>query len=125
LTAACALRAAEAGRPVVVPGPHDSIMAGLNCGTVSIVAWPVLERGVDVFVALGDGEAERAMRDLATIGIVAGETGGAGLAGLRALVEHGASVGIDLLGRRALVLCTEGATDPDAYQHIVGRSVAK
>jgi diaminopropionate ammonia-lyase len=125
LSAACGLRAAEAGHPVVVPGPHDSIMAGLNCGTVSIVAWPALARGVDVFVAVGDADAERAVRDLAAAGIVAGETGGAGRAGLRALVEHGHDAGIDLRGRRALLVCTEGATDPEAYQRIVGRSVAK
>lgn len=125
LSAACGLRAAEAGHPVVVPGPHDSIMAGLNCGTVSIVAWPALAHGVDVFVAIGDAAAEQAMRDLAAIGIVAGETGGAGLAGLRALTEYGRDAGLDLLGQRALVLCTEGATDPDAYQRIVGRRVAK
>ncbi|HEY5171473.1 MAG TPA: pyridoxal-phosphate dependent enzyme, partial [Acidimicrobiia bacterium] len=34
-TAACGLRSAAAGRCVDVPGPHTSIMAGLNCGTVS------------------------------------------------------------------------------------------
>ena len=26
----------------------------------------------------------------------------------------------EVRGRRALVLCTEGATDPDAYRRIVG-----
>ena len=55
----CGLRSAEAGRPVLVPGPHDSIMAGLNCGTVSIVAWPILQAGVDVFVAISDAAAAR------------------------------------------------------------------
>ena len=50
-------------------------MAGLNCGTVSIVAWPAVSAGADVFVAVDDAAAERAMRDLATIGVVAGETG--------------------------------------------------
>ena len=79
LDAACGLHSAAAGRPVVVPGPHHSIMAGLNCGTVSVVAWPAVSRGVDVFVAVGDDDAERAMRDLANIGIVAGETGAAAL----------------------------------------------
>ncbi len=83
-SAACGLRSAEAGEPVVVPGPHDSIMAGLNCGTVSPLAWPILSAGVDVFVAIEDDYAERAMRDLAAEGIVAGESGAAGLAGLRA-----------------------------------------
>jgi diaminopropionate ammonia-lyase len=127
-SAACGLRSAEAGRPVFVPGPHDSIMAGLNCGTVSLIAWPVLWRGVDVFVAVDDAAAEQAMRDLADVGIEAGETGGAGLAGLRALVESadggaGAVAG-GLTGRRVLVICTEGATDPANYERIVGRPAA-
>jgi diaminopropionate ammonia-lyase len=120
--AASGLRSAEAGHPVLVPGPHDSIMAGLNCGSVSMVAWPALEAGVDLFVTVDDARAEHAMRELATIGIVAGETGAASLAGLRALVESGAVDISDLRTRHALVIVTEGATDPDAYQRIVGRS---
>ncbi|MEY2570297.1 MAG: diaminopropionate ammonia-lyase [Acidimicrobiaceae bacterium] len=115
INAACGLRSAQAGHPVEVPGPHDSIMAGLNCGNVSFIAWPTVVAGVDVFVAVDDAAAERAMRDLATIGVVAGETGGAGLAGLRALAETGS-----LPGTTALVICTEGATDPEAYARIVG-----
>src|SRR5437763_2066009 len=51
VSAACGLHSAAAGHPVFVPGPHDSIMAGLNCGTVSPVAWPLVSRGVDLFVA--------------------------------------------------------------------------
>src|SRR5207244_9937283 len=87
LAAACGLRSAQAGEPVVVPGPHHSIMAGLNCGAVSPVAWPAIATGVDVFVAIGDAAAEQAMRDLAAIGVVAGESGAAALAGLRAVVD--------------------------------------
>jgi len=117
LSAACGLRSAEAGHPVEVPGPHDSIMAGLNCGTVSQLAWPTVARGVDLFVAVSDAAAEQAMRDLATIGVVAGETGAAALAGLRAVADART---IDLHGQHALVLCTEGATDPVAYRRIVG-----
>jgi diaminopropionate ammonia-lyase len=118
-SAACGLASARAGHPVVVPGPHDSIMAGLNCGTVSPVAWESIRHGVDVFVAIDDADAEQAMRDLADIGVFAGETGAASLAGLRALIE---SRGVDARGRKALVLCTEGATDPGAYRRIVGRA---
>ncbi len=123
LSAACGLRSAEAGHPVEVPGPHDSIMAGLNCGTVSIVAWPVVSAGVDIFIAIADDAAEQAMRDLDAVDIVAGETGGAGLAGLRALVESGQ--GPPLGAMSALVICTEGATDPDAYERIVGHAPAR
>ncbi|HUI47569.1 MAG TPA: diaminopropionate ammonia-lyase [Acidimicrobiia bacterium] len=119
LSAACGLRSAQAGHPVEVPGPHDSIMAGLNCGMVSIIAWPAVSRGADAFVAVDDAAAEDAMRDLDTIGVVAGETGAASLAGLRAVTEAGTP---DVSGRHVLVLCTEGATDPVAYERIVGHA---
>ena len=59
-------------------------MAGLNCGTPSLVAWPLLRSGLDAVVAVADERARQAMRDLAAAGIVAGETGAASLAGLEA-----------------------------------------
>jgi diaminopropionate ammonia-lyase len=112
------LAAARAGEPVTVPGPHASIMAGLNCGRVSIVAWPRLRDGVDVFVAIDDDVAIEALRELAALGIVVGETGAAGLAGLIAL-SRSAAPGVDLEGARVLLLGTEGATDPVAYARLV------
>ncbi|MFN8025740.1 MAG: diaminopropionate ammonia-lyase [Acidimicrobiia bacterium] len=115
LDAACGLASAAAGGPTEVPGPHESIMAGLNCGNVSVIAWPAVHAGVDLFVAVPDADAEQAMRDLDTIGIEAGETGGAALAGLRAVAgdpEWRATVA----GKDVLVLCTEGATDPAGYE---------
>jgi len=125
LAAACVLRSLRAGRIVTVPGPHDSIMAGLNCGTPSLVAWPFLQAGLDAVVAVADERARQAMRDLAAAGIVAGETGAASLAGL-AEATGGREAGRlrRALGlgpeSRVLLLCTEGATDPDAYRRIVG-----
>jgi diaminopropionate ammonia-lyase len=118
--AACGLRSAEAGSLVAVPGPHVSIMAGLNCGMPSEVAWPSVSAGVDLFVAVGDAAAEEAMRDLDSIAIQAGETGAAGLAGLRALVGAARDDASLFPGRSALVICTEGPTDPVAYERIVG-----
>nr|MDQ3294701.1 pyridoxal-phosphate dependent enzyme [Actinomycetota bacterium] len=41
-SAACCLAALEAGHVVEVPGPHRSIMAGLNCGLASMLAFPTL-----------------------------------------------------------------------------------
>src|SRR5829696_3795975 len=125
LAAACVLRSLRAGRVVTVPGPHDSIMAGLNCGTPSLVAWPFLLAGLDAVVAVADERARQAMRDLAAAGIVAGETGAASLAGL-AEATGGRAAGrlrdaLDLAAdARVLLLCTEGATDPQAYRQIVG-----
>jgi diaminopropionate ammonia-lyase len=125
LASACVLRSLQAGRIVTVPGPHDSIMAGLNCGTPSLVAWPYLRAGLDAVVAVADERARQAMRDLAAAGVVAGETGAASLAGLAEATRGPEAGGLRrALGlgpdSRVLLLCTEGATDPEAYRRIVG-----
>ena len=124
LPAACLLAAIEAGEIVTVPGPHDSIMAGLNCGRVSLVAWPFASAGMDAFIAISDERAREAMRALAEIGVIAGETGASGLAGLIELltgpdnVQHRAALGITPT-TRVLGFITEGATDPASYAKIV------
>ena len=120
LHAACALASMQAGQIVDVPGPHDSIMAGLNCGRVSMVAWPIISRGIDAFIAIEDERAREAMRMLAKIGIGAGETGAAGLAGLLELLggENRKALGIDDQSR-VLAFITEGVTDPVSYAQIV------
>lgn len=130
LRAACGLASMEAGEIVTLPGPHDSIMAGLNCGRASLIAWPIVSRGLDAFLALDDERAREAMRALAGIGIVAGETGAAGFAGLLELLtgaenaHYRAALGIDA-STRALVLVTEGATDPQSYRRIVDASLGE
>jgi len=126
-SANCVQASVEAGQPVVVPGPHRSIMAGLNCGTPSPVAWPAVAAGVDWFVAVDDDAAETAMRDLAAAGVVAGETGAAALAGLGALAADVEARRAGGLGADAtvVVMVSEGATDPANYRRIVGRDPAE
>jgi len=123
--AACVLESLRAGEPVRVPGPHPSIMAGLNCGTPSRVAWPLLRAGVSVAVSIADDAACWAMRRLARAGIEVGETGAAALGGLAALVASGDEVAKRRAGlgpsANVLVLATEGPTDPARYEEIVGR----
>lgn len=126
LQAACALASIQAGQIVSLPGPHDSIMAGLNCGRPSLIAWPIVSRAIHSFLAIPDERAREAMRALAAEGIVAGETGAAGLAGLiEILTGDGNRKYRSALGvteeTRAILLVTEGATDPAAYQQIVGK----
>jgi diaminopropionate ammonia-lyase len=100
-------------------------MAGLCCGVPSVVAWPIIAKGIDVFVAIADEWAREAMRALARAGVVSGETGAAGLAGLLALLsgpereQYRRLLGLTP-GSRVVVISTEGATDPVAYQRIVG-----
>jgi diaminopropionate ammonia-lyase len=117
----CLQASARAGGLTLVPGPHPSSMAGLNCGLPSALAWPVIVSGTDTFVAVSDDYAERAMRALAAEGIVAGESGAAGLAGLLALSETPAAAQRAGLHPDAcvLVINTEGATDPVNYRRVL------
>ncbi|MFM8863193.1 MAG: diaminopropionate ammonia-lyase, partial [Acidimicrobiia bacterium] len=85
VSANCVQASAEAGRIVEVPGPHRSIMAGLNCGLPSPVAWPWVSTGFDWFVSIDDADAEGAMRALADCGVVSGETGAASLGAMQAI----------------------------------------
>jgi diaminopropionate ammonia-lyase len=120
-SAACVLASLEARSLVTVPGPQNSIMAGLNCGTPSSIAFPTLLVGLDAGVAIDDSYAEEAMRALARSGIVSGETGAAALAGLEAFLELPDGGGIRLdRDATVLLLVTEGATDPESYRRIVG-----
>ena len=124
LVADCILESAQAGHMLEVPGPHNSIMAGLCCGVPSLVAWPMISKGIDVFVAIDDEWAREAMRELAKAGVVSGETGSAGLAGLLALLgTEEAETSRQVLNltpeSHVVVISTEGATDPETYKSIV------
>jgi diaminopropionate ammonia-lyase len=123
-TAACLLASAEAGTCLTIDAGQESIMAGLNCGTPSSVAWPMIAATVSAYLAVPDDRAREAMRVLADAGIVSGESGAAGLAGLLEAAEHAEvreALGLDD-DARVLLLNTEGATDPAAYREIVGRT---
>jgi diaminopropionate ammonia-lyase len=120
----CLLQSVAAGDPVEVPGPHRSIMAGLNCGRPSDIAWPWVAGGFDAFVAIDDDAAREGMRALAADDIVSGETGAAGAGALLAVTEgHGDDAAVASLAVGAdttvLLLSTEGATDPEAWEQVV------
>lgn len=123
-SAACVLESVAAAEIVSLDTEQNSMMAGLNCATPSLVAWPLISQGMDAYLAVADTRVPEAMRLLARDGIVAGETGAAALAGmLRLMTESDAEAARAALGlgpkTRALVLCTEGATDPDSYNGII------
>jgi diaminopropionate ammonia-lyase len=71
-----------AGRPVRVP-TSATVMTGLNCGTISDLAWPVLRDGADGSVTVSEGRAIDAVRDLRAAGVDAGPCGAATLAAAR------------------------------------------
>ena len=122
--AACTLEAVRAGHPVLVPGPHRSLMAGLNCGLASPIALPDMAGGIAAFCAIDDRATERAVRLLLDDGLACGETGAAGVAGLLALRERWPDDTWERLGvtpgeaPAALALCTEAPTDPASFERI-------
>lgn len=127
--AACLYESARAGKPVAVHGDLDTIMAGLACGEVSLLAWKVLHPGARAFLCIDDESALNTVRLLAEgrygdTPIVAGESAVAGLAGMLGAMndpQARAALGLDAESR-ILVFGSEGATDPELYQRIVGKS---
>ena len=89
-TAACLLASLRAGRPVTIP-TANTIMAGLNCGSISSSAWPYFSEGLDAAVAVTDDAARRAAADLAAVGISSGPSGASSLAGARAALTGSGS----------------------------------
>lgn len=112
VTAACLLASLHAGEPVSVP-TAASVMAGLNCGTVSETSWPVLRDGLDVAVAVEDEAALRAVDDLAGLGVSSGPCGAATLAGVREVLQDPATRSTLELADDATVvlLSTEGVQE--------------
>lgn len=126
--AACVTASALAGRVTTLSGEQRSIMVGLNCGTPSPVAWPVVSRGFGGFITVDDDWARDAVRTLASVGVEAGETGAAALAGVTALrtgADDEVSPLAALVGRDSRILClmTEGASDPVGWRRILGTEV--
>jgi diaminopropionate ammonia-lyase len=125
--AACLFETARAGHPVKIEHSEPTVMAMLECYEPSLVAWRVLSRTADAFMTVDEEDAVAVMNRLARPAgndpaIVAGESGGAGLAGLiRAAAdpEIRAALGLNEASR-VFVINTEGATDPERYEELVG-----
>ena len=107
VTAASLKTSLEAGTISPVP-TEDTIMCGMNCGTVSTTAWPVLRSGVDASVVVTDVEAHRAVQDLQALGVEAGPCGASTLAALRKAVrDKREELGLDQ-DSVVVLYCTEG-----------------
>ena len=127
----CWFQSLQAGEPVTVAGGLQTVMACLACAQVSWPAWAALSPLVDAAMTIDDDWARDCMRILADpegedAPIVAGESAVAGIGGLLAIAgDQQARRSLGLTGgSRVLVIGSEGATDPQIYAHIVGRSAA-
>ncbi|KAI0906396.1 tryptophan synthase beta subunit-like PLP-dependent enzyme [Ustulina deusta] len=109
-TAACLYKSLRKGE-MVVERSSPTIMAGLDCGTVSSIAWPILRDGVDAALTVSDYEAHQASVYLKNHGVSSAPCGAATLAALRRLSESDkAALGLNS-NSSVLLLSTEGARD--------------
>jgi len=125
----CLYQSARNGEPTVVKITEESVMAGMSCGKVSSLAWQILSCGCDDFMTIPDELIAPVMRSLAdgnyaSRPVVAGESAVAGISALIATCLQPELKKAMQLNETSQVLLygTEGATDPDIYQTLVGRS---
>ena len=124
--APCLIESARAGQPTTVDILEETVMAGLSCGKVSLLAWEILSARAAHFMTISDTEVPDAMRALAAgkwgeNSIEAGESAVAGLIALNAVqqsAELARKLGINNRSK-ILVIGTEGATDADIYKRII------
>ena len=120
------MKSVRRGRPVAVKVRRETVMAGMSCGEVSLIAWEILRRAASDFVTIADGAVAPAMRMLASGAagggeIEAGECSAPGpVALIAAACDQGlrAVMGLDA-DSRVLVIGSEGATDPAIYAEIL------
>ena len=126
VNADCLFQSAVNGEPTPIHGDLDTIMAGLACGEVSVLAWSILESHVTHFMSITDESIPKAMQLLANrkTPIVAGESAVTGLAGYLIACNDSDLKSKLMINENSKVLFfgTEGDTDEEMYEQLVGRS---
>ena len=128
-SANCLYESIKTGNRVIVENNETTIMAGLNCASVSTLAWDILKNGLSGSMSITDELSEEAMRLLAypvsgDPSITSGESGASGLGGLIGLSKT--TKYKDLKDKfnlnknsTILIINTEGDTDPINYKKII------
>ncbi len=121
--------AAGDGKPHIVEGDLNTIMAGLACGEPNTVAWEILRDFATAYASCPDYVAARGMRVLGNpVGedprVISGESGAVGLGLLTLIMEKKELKDLKeklKLDENSIVLCfsTEGDTDPEHYRSVV------
>ena len=124
----CLQQSAKSGKPEIVEGRLETVMAGLACGEVSELAWEILNTGGNDFLTINEETVPLTMQLLGNgfngdVKIEAGESAVAGLGALITARNHSTDsekLGLDK-SSRIYILGTEGATDPELYDALMGK----
>ncbi len=108
-TAACLKTSLEKGQMTTIT-TEDTAMCGMNCGTVSSIAWPLLKNGVDASITVNDTDAETSRCVLANNGFQVGPCSAAALAAMSKVSQnHTANSSLNINKESVIVLlATEG-----------------
>ena len=128
-SANCLFESIKTGNRVSVENNETTTMAGLNCGSVSTLAWNILKNGLVGSISISDKLSEEAMITLASPVsgdpvIISGESGASGLGALIGLCKMNEFNNFKekiCLNKTSsvLVINTEGDTDRSNYKRVV------
>ncbi|MCM1149998.1 MAG: diaminopropionate ammonia-lyase [Butyricicoccus sp.] len=117
------------GKPRIVTGDLQTIMAGLACGEPNTIGWEILRNHVTAFLSCPDWVSAKGMRMLAAPvkgdpQVISGESGAVGMGVISTIMEDDSykelRQALALDGNsRVLMFSTEGDTDPDKYRKVV------
>jgi threonine dehydratase len=107
-TAACLWESLQAGQSTAIE-TRSTIMCGMNCGTVSTAAWPILKAGLDASITISDDEAHEALVYLKSMDVFAGPCGAAALAALRYVARVNPKALHLTSDSKVVLICSEGA----------------
>jgi len=127
-SANCLFESIKRGKRISIQNNKSTNMAGLDCGSVSTLAWNILSENLAGSISISDSLCEKSMITLANplIGdpmIVSGESGASGLAALMGLSknddfkEFKQNINLNKTST-VLIFNTEGATDPVNYKKV-------
>lgn len=106
--AACLKSSLQAGMVTTI-STGNSLLAGMNCATMTSIALPVLKSGLRAATTVSDYEAHLAVQELELYGVKAGPCGAATLAALRSLTPRArANLGLNKRSN-VVLLCSEGS----------------
>ena len=132
-SANCLFESIKTGKRLSVYSKSPTTMAGLNCESVSTIAWNILKNGLTGSLSISDKLSNEGMKVLANplLGdptVIAGESGASGLGALIGLCNSNKlntfKKNITLNKKSTVLLInTEGATDPLNYKKVISQTI--
>lgn len=130
LDAACVYESAMENKIVSLQNEMKTIMAGLACGTPSLIAWDILKSSADYFLKCSDELTIKGMQilgrgEFGDTKIISGESGAVTTGLIYYLLANSKNKKLaEQLkinkNSKILLISTEGDTDPIMYKKIVG-----